>query len=805
MVLRASRGLGPCRPGWRSAPWLVALACLLPLACGQDQPSDPIARTPSDDLPEISAELFALAAQVQGTGVELRWRWSDKSSYPVAQIERRVGDAGTRSVIAGPFRSPTSGCLDPDVGNGVTYAYRVRACNEQGEDRALSPWVVVTIDAAPMLTVNGGEAVAGASPVRADLLATDAEAMRIAWGADPTEAAWQPLVRSFEIEPPASGTYTVSCQVRYPDDTLSDVLVQTFVLDLTEPLASFLLEVIPTDRMVRVDASGSVDEDGICPPSELAFRWSWGDEKETDRGSQPGATHTYTEPGVRTIRLTVTDWAGHAVQVEQEADLSNRAPAMPGLLTPENAAAEVSRLPRFLWTGSPDAEGDAVTYTLYLGTAEPLSVAAEGLTTTSWDLETPLAAETTYSWRVTAIDVWDGASASVAASFRTAANSAPAIPDDPYPANWQERVSTWPLLTWSPCVDPEGGDVRYDLYFGTALPLEPLAQNLASPSHQPDPLASRATYLWKVVARDADGTESSSRTWRFQTGAEPSVPLATFNSGAFVMGSAAAAGDAGNAPHEVELSRAYWLGTHEVTNAQYAEMLMRAQARRLVEYADGRVRANGQVLIDLTLPDCRLERQGQGYVVACGYEQHPVVGVTWCGAAAFCDWMNDTEGLPPSYSATDEGSGAWALAAGTPGATPGYRLPTEAEWEHASQRAGSRAYPWGDEAPSCALANLAGCAGGTVAVGSFPPAPDGVGLYDLAGNVSEWCQDWWQADLSGASQLDPAGPGAGSLKVVRGGDWDDAPDAARCAWRTSSTPGGCSGVTGFRVARSAGF
>jgi len=789
------------------------VACLiawgaLPLACDHDQPAGPVAGEPLDNLPQISAALLALSADVEGAGVHLRWIWSDRNPYPAMEIERRVEGRDQHAVVAGPFRYPVSDWVDGDVVTGGTYAYRVRCLDAQQVAVAVAPWDTVMIGDEPIFTVNGGAPVTGAVPVPADLLATTAAAMRIAWGPDAAPEPWQPVRRSLLLVPPGSGSYTVICQVRYADSTTSAPLPASFVLDLDDPLASFVIEVLPDTRRVLVDASPSGDQDNLCPPEALSFTWAWGDGEESARGAQTSAVHTYVEPGRRQITLTVTDWAGHTAQVSREADLPNRAPNMAQLLAPEDGASDVSRLPLFQWSGCTDPERDAVTYNLYLGTTDPLPVVATGFMAASWCPTAPLAAQTDYRWQVVAIDAWGDQTPSAAAGFQTAANSAPAIADEPYPANWQERVSAWPRLSWSACIDPEGEVVSYDLYFGNVLPTELLAEGLQEPFYQLDPLLHGTTYFWRVVARDPEAAQSTSRTWRFKTGAAPSVTMAALRNGSFVMGSAAAAsGGVGNPAHTVDLSRPIWLGTHEVTNAQYADMLLRAWARRLVQCDGEQIVAHGQLLADLTMPECRLEWRGQGFGITAGYEQHPVVGVTWCGAAAFCDWMNDLEGLPQAYDVNDGSAGAWALAAGSPLATVGYRLPSEAEWEYASQFSGARAYPWGDEAPSCAQANLAGCHGGPVAVGFYPAAPslaDG-GLHDLAGNVAEWCHDWWQEDLSAADQVDPAGPAAGTRKVLRGGGFDALPDELKCSWRDGQDPATGSSATGFRLARTGGY
>ena len=145
----------------------------------------------------------------------------------------------------------------------------------------------------------------------------------------------------------------------------------------------------------------------------------------------------------------------------------------------------------------------------------------------------------------------------------------------------------------------------------------------------------------------------------------------------------------------------------------------------------------------------------------------PVVGVSWDDARAYAAWA-------------------------------GKRLPTEAEWEFAS-RGGKNAasYPWGD----CLDAGAANFKSfGILPVMSFPA--NAYGLYDMAGNVWEWCSDWYGVDFYAVSPgTNVTGPIAGELKVLRGGAWYCGPDEVRVSNRFYASPGGRSFNVGFRCAR----
>ncbi|UCG50169.1 MAG: SUMF1/EgtB/PvdO family nonheme iron enzyme, partial [Phycisphaerales bacterium] len=146
----------------------------------------------------------------------------------------------------------------------------------------------------------------------------------------------------------------------------------------------------------------------------------------------------------------------------------------------------------------------------------------------------------------------------------------------------------------------------------------------------------------------------------------------------------------------------------------------------------------------------------------------PVVGVSWFEAAAYARWR-------------------------------GCRLPTEAEWERAARGPEGRSYPWGDSAPDALLANYDGAkVGAPTPVGIYPRGATAEGLMDMAGNVWEWCSDWF-GDYSKAAAENPRGHASGTYRCLRGGSWLFDDHYLRCSFRSVLNPDGRDDVFGFRV------
>jgi len=274
--------------------------------------------------------------------------------------------------------------------------------------------------------------------------------------------------------------------------------------------------------------------------------------------------------------------------------------------------------------------------------------------------------------------------------------------------------------------------------------------------------------------------------------------LRLLEAGEFVMGSqpkeAHAQGD--ETGHRVRLSRPFYLGVYEVTQFEFQQVLQRKPSAFAV--GGGSRDKVSKVVTD----------------------RFPVENVSWFDAVEFCNALSRKDGLPPYYqisppdpAAAPETEPLVAVLGGT-----GYRLPTEAEWEYACRASTLTPFHFGMRGglklANCQAAVSTGgygaslewkSLGRTTKVGSYPA--NAWGLFDMHGNVAEWCGDWYGEYLAAKENppevtVDPQGPAQGTHRVLRGGSWLLQDRQSRSASRMFHAPREQKYYGGFRVARS---
>jgi sulfatase modifying factor 1 len=298
------------------------------------------------------------------------------------------------------------------------------------------------------------------------------------------------------------------------------------------------------------------------------------------------------------------------------------------------------------------------------------------------------------------------------------------------------------------------------------------------------------TYRWRVEAVDRAGNLATAGPWDFTTSARPEASV-LIPAGVFTMGSPLdeIEHQEDEVQHVVQLTRGFRLSRFEITAGQYVELLqwayeqgfvaVDAEQAHVLDNLDGAsvVLANLNNGFDpLSLADGRF---------TAAAPDRPIMGLTWFGAVAYCDWLSLREGLPRAYD-----HATWSCNDGDVYGATGYRLPTESEWEYACRAGATTAFPNGEitDSQDDPLLDL-------IAWYLYNPypglAPVGLlasnawGLHDMLGNAPEWVHDAYGAYPDGTPENPARDPVAlsGAGRVVRGGLYVAAAWGCRAAIR----------------------
>lgn len=819
--------------------YLLIFTSLLYLTC-QEMPGTPDYRNPFDPANPITAgEPFPLSAKLVNGVILLTWSPVVHSPLSGLIINRRA-DAETEFTRVDTVSVADSTWEDTAISNGHSYWYFISAYHAREESRRTNI-SGVRINSTPRLEIDRGATFAASRNVELTMEAALATEMWISHFADFSDGQWEPFASPWKYQlTTGAGEKNVFVKLKYSDTSESPVSMAKitplpmqpgFTIEngaTTTPGRNVWLRNSVQGRPVKMRFSES-DQIQTVPwqvyQDSLRFQLSPGAQPKTLRAQFTNDFEIESEIVVQSItpapiqiaELRVNQGAKYAANPHVDLTLNVRGAQKVKIAEESQFAGQTWQLIQsemkfelspddglkslyFKFLNDFEIESDPFEQQIILDQTPPsarfdVSPAAgiTGETEFLFDASTShdnLASDTELELR------WD---------WEGTGNFTPWVPEKQAAqifqtggekdivlqvrdrAGWIDSFSAKVTLNTRPVaqfsVNPRTGDLSTNFQFDAGAAFDADGDALlfrwdfegdgiwetdwlvdATIFHQ---FAATGSYPATLQVQDTQTAVQFARKYLLVV--EP-TPTDWVAEGEFLMGSPAGVGDSDEQPpHTVNLD-GFWIDRFEVTNLQFAEFLSAGHAAYFH-------------------PKMKIQSVETGfYAPETGFAQHPVVFVNYQTALAYAQWLGKT-------------------------------LPTEAQWEKAARGTAGRIYPWGNgleinnanfwnsgdpfETGGTPFTTPVGFYNGEFK-GSYVTrlSPGPFGTFDQAGNVAEWCLDWYQVDAYAQSVLpNPTGPTGGTNRVVRGGSWADDAYHLRSAARAFQSPHEGSPMIGFRCVK----
>jgi sulfatase modifying factor 1 len=690
---------------------IFLLIILLSLSCDK-KPVQPEYDNPFDDQnPYTWGDPFRLTAVIAGGGITLSWTVPQVNGLVGFIIYRSESDPAGYNPIQSLDRSKDT-YIDKNIENGHRYWYRISASNDKNLETAFTNTAAVTIVTSPALIINDGAKFTSSRTVTLTILASTAAQMMLSGNGRFAGASWENYVSSKEWDlSSGAGAKIVFLKVKYANDSESTVFSDTIN---PQPMNPGMVinnnadyAILPAVKLTLTANGSNVQVKAGEDSTFTGLAWQpWNTSLNYQLSSGDGIKRVYAK--------FINDFEIESEKITDEIILDSTPPQLLLTTFPDSGFTNETEF-QFDGTGSTDNCSEFQDLLIRFDWQN------NGAYDTPWNELQVFSHifDTGGGDKTVRVQLGDAAGWQADTIRTIFVNSRPVASFTASRDGSNYKLFHFNAAT---CSDEEDGiDLSYRWDFNNDNNWE---KDYDLDQQVDFEYSADGDYVVVLQVKDNDNaTDTLSLTIHVYP--EP-LQMVYVNGGSFTMGDTWADGLADEKPTHLVTLNSFYISRYEVTQDFWQQIMATTPS-----YFSG--------------------------------DNHPVEQVNWYDAVNFCNLLSQQAGLNPCYyiDGTNVNCNFYAT---------GYRLPTEAEWEYAA-RGGllSQGYKFSGSNDSSTVAwYFTNSSATTHDVGILQS--NELNLYDLSGNVFEWCWDWYGSYTS-ASQTNPAGPGSGTHHVFRGGSW----------------------------------